>query len=68
MATVEAQVARIWRRLGFGPTRADVAAGVARGPRRLIEDLLAKPLVPWSAAGFPAGGPTPTPWPGASSS
>lgn len=43
MASVEAQVAHIWRRLGFGPAPGDVEEGVAVGPQALIEDLCARP-------------------------
>ena len=54
MATLDAQIAHIWRRLGFSATRAEVDAGVAIGPSALIDDLLSRPLVPFSACGFPA--------------
>ena len=43
MASVESQVAHIWRRLGFGPAPTDVAEGVAAGPQALIEYLCAQP-------------------------
>lgn len=43
MAPVDAQVAHIWRRLGFGPEPGDVEAGVAMGPSALIDDLCARP-------------------------
>ena len=54
MATVEAQVAHIWRRLGFGPTRADVTAGMSMGTASLIDSLFAKATVSFASAGFPA--------------
>ncbi len=41
---IERQVAHIWRRLGFGPTAADVDHGVAIGTRALIDDLLTSAL------------------------
>jgi len=34
------QIAHIWRRLGFGPTAADLAHGLAIGPAALIQRLL----------------------------
>lgn len=43
MASVDGQVAHIWRRLGFGPAPGDVDAGVAVGPQALIEDLCGRP-------------------------
>jgi uncharacterized protein (DUF1800 family) len=55
MATAEAKVAHIWRRLGFGPTKADLTAGVALGPSALLDRLLAKPLVTFPASAFPTG-------------
>lgn len=39
MASMQAQVAHVWRRLGFGPGAGDVAAGVASGPQALIAEL-----------------------------
>ena len=42
MASIEAQVAHIWRRLGFGPGPGDVAAGVAMGTTALINDLCSR--------------------------
>jgi uncharacterized protein (DUF1800 family) len=44
MATLEAQVAHIWRRLGFGATRAQIDAGLNVGPAALIDDLCNRPL------------------------
>ncbi len=45
MGTVaERQVAHIWKRLGFGPTGADIDRGVAAGPQALVDDLLSRPL------------------------
>jgi uncharacterized protein (DUF1800 family) len=44
MGTVtERQVAHIWRRLGFGPTRGDLDHGVAIGTKALIDELLHRP-------------------------
>lgn len=55
MATVDVHVAHIWRRLGFGGTRAEIDAGVAMGPQPLIASLLGRPAVQSSAA-------APNPW------
>ena len=60
MATVDVQVAHMWRRLGFGATRSEIDAGVAMGPQAVIADLLSRPPtlstaadpIPW---GWPAG-------------
>lgn len=54
MATVEAQVAHIWRRLGFGAVRKEINAGIAMGTGELIKTLFRKPLTPFEGAGFPA--------------
>jgi len=44
VASTEAKVAHVWRRLGFGPGPDDVAAGVAAGgARAAIDDLLSRP-------------------------
>jgi len=44
VASTEAQVAHVWRRLGFGPGPDDVTTGVARGgARAAIDDLLSRP-------------------------
>ena len=51
----ERQVAHIWRRLGFGPTPDDIAAGVTAGPAAVIDDLLARPLTTPAQWGFTAG-------------
>jgi|GEM_PF-3161406 len=53
MASIEAQVAQVWRRLGFGPTQADIANGVAVGPNALIEELLNRPLTIQANWNFP---------------
>lgn len=54
MATTAERVAHIWRRLGFGPTRADIEAGVASGdPAGLVEELLARPPTGAAAWAFP---------------
>lgn len=59
MTTPEALVAHIWRRLGFGPTRADLDAGVAAGPSAVIADLLSRPpVVPTADQPDPWGLPT----------
>lgn len=42
MASTEAQIAHVWRRLGFGPRPDDVSAAGALGPRGLIDELLAR--------------------------
>jgi uncharacterized protein (DUF1800 family) len=42
MASAEAQIAHIWRRLGFGPGPGDIAAGLVMGPQNLIVDLCAR--------------------------
>lgn len=60
MASVDVQVAHIWRRLGFGGTRAELDAGVAKGPQAVIADLLSRPPIVATAAspnpwGWPAG-------------
>jgi uncharacterized protein (DUF1800 family) len=45
MSTVaERQVAHVWRRLGFGPTAADINQGAKVGPQAVIADLLSRPL------------------------
>jgi uncharacterized protein (DUF1800 family) len=54
MATVEAQVAHIYRRLGFGAVRKEITAGRAMGTAALIKALFRKPLTPFEAAGFPS--------------
>lgn len=54
MATLEAQVAHIWRRLGFGPTRKDINAGKGMGTAQLINTLFRKAQVDFSACGFPS--------------
>jgi uncharacterized protein (DUF1800 family) len=54
MATLEAQIAHVWRRLGFGPTRADLDAGLAAGLPAVIDDLTSRPPVPLAQAGYPA--------------
>lgn len=55
MATVDAQVAHVWRRLGFGPTRPEVVAGVTRGPAALVDDLCSRPATDPATWGFPTG-------------
>lgn len=56
MATLEAQVGHLWRRLGFGPTRKDVVDGKAMGTAALIDALVAKPYVGWAQSAFPSDG------------
>jgi uncharacterized protein (DUF1800 family) len=51
----ERQVAHIWRRLGFGPTGADIAHGVAVGPQALIQDLLTRPITTPAEWKLPTG-------------
>ncbi len=58
MAGVEAQVAHIWRRLGFGPTIDDIAAGVASGTAAVIADLCGRAATGPSDWAFP----TPAQW------
>ena len=53
MATLEAQVTHIYRRLGFGAVRKEINAGKAMGTAELITTLFRKPLTPFDAAGFP---------------
>src|SRR5580765_1661012 len=56
MASIaERQVAHIWRRLGFGPTPPDIAAGAAAGPQAVIADLLSRPLTVAADWGFTTG-------------
>lgn len=59
MASTQAQVAHVWRRLGFGPGPDDVVNGVAAGgPSAVIDDLLARPARPasdWRWPGGPSG-------------
>ena len=55
MASMQTQVAHIWRRLGFGPAPGDVSAGAATGPQALVDSLLSLPATQSSAA-------TPNPW------
>ena len=54
MASLEAQVAHIWRRLGFGPTRKDINAGKGMGTAALVDSLFRRPRVDFAAAGFPS--------------
>ena len=42
MASPEEQVAHVWRRLGFGPSPADMTYGLSIGPQALIEDLTSR--------------------------
>lgn len=55
MASIQTQVAHIWRRLGFGPAPGDITAGVSLGPQALISNLLGLPATQSSAG-------TPNPW------
>src|SRR6185436_483988 len=52
---VERQVAHVWKRLGFGPTAADVSNGAKVGPKAVIADLLSRPLTTPSDWQFPTG-------------
>lgn len=56
MLPVEAKVAHVWRRLGFGPTSKDLRLGAASGLDAVIESFLDKPLVSFAESAFP--GPT----------
>lgn len=51
-AVVESQVAHIWRRLGFGPTAADLDHGVKVGTTALINDLLTRKTTTPTQWGF----------------
>lgn len=63
MATIEAQIAHIWRRLGFGATRSELDTGVAAGPAATISELLGRPMsVPTAAQPNPYGWPAGTDW------
>jgi hypothetical protein len=55
MATVEDQVAHVYRRMGFGPTRGDIDKGVAIGSNALINDLCNRPLTTQTQWAFPTG-------------
>ena len=50
---VEAKVAHVWRRLGFGPTPKVLRSGAALGVDALIESFLAAPLVAFDRTNFP---------------
>jgi hypothetical protein len=54
VASVDAQVAHIWRRLGFGPRPGDVEAGVAVGTQALINDLCNRPATTAAEWAWPA--------------
>jgi uncharacterized protein (DUF1800 family) len=54
MATTEAKVAHIWRRLGFGGRRSDLDAGVTKGTAAVLDGFFAKPLITFGQSGFPA--------------
>ena len=51
---IERQVAHIWRRLGFGPTQADVDHGVSVGTTALLDDLLQRRLTTSAQWFFPS--------------
>lgn len=53
VVSIEAKVAHVWRRLGFGPTHRDIRIGAALGVDAVIESFLAKPLVAFDRTGFP---------------
>jgi len=53
VAALDAEVAHVWRRLGFGAVRSEIDAGMAMGTSALVDSLLARPLVPFASAGFP---------------
>jgi uncharacterized protein (DUF1800 family) len=54
-ASAEAQVAHVWRRLGFGPAPGDVEAGVAAGGAlAVIDDLLSRPATTAASWAWPA--------------
>lgn len=54
MASTEEQVAHVWRRLGFGPSPADMSYGLSIGPQALIEDLTSRALTSSSYWALPA--------------
>jgi len=54
MASVNEQVAHVWRRLGFGPNQADMATGINLGPQALITNLLNRSLTTNSYWQLPA--------------
>jgi len=56
MASVQSQVAHVWRRLGFGPTADDLDAGADAGVADVIDDLTSRPASSESSWGFPTGG------------
>jgi uncharacterized protein (DUF1800 family) len=61
LATVRTKIAHVFRRLGFGPTPADIDAWVSAGPQALIDNLLSRPAVtPTTASPNPWGFPTGT--------
>lgn len=45
MASSVTRVAHVFRRLGFGPSPADLEAGIALGPEGLIAELLSRPVL-----------------------
>lgn len=53
VTTAAQQVAHIHRRMGFGPTASDIAAGVKAGPQAVITDLLTRPLTTPAQWGLP---------------
>src|SRR5436305_936123 len=57
MASIaERQAAHVWRRLGFGPTPADVATGAAGGgAQAVVNDLLSRPLTTAADWNFTTG-------------
>jgi uncharacterized protein (DUF1800 family) len=55
MTSLDVQIAHVWRRLGFGATRADIDAGVAAGLTATIDGLLARPYTAPTTA-------VPNPW------
>jgi uncharacterized protein (DUF1800 family) len=59
MASTEATVAHVWRRLGFGPAPGDVASGVASGGAAAAVERLLSQVSPtttgWGWPGSPSG-------------
>lgn len=56
MASVEAQVAHVFRRLGFGPAASEIQAAVPYGPQAVIEYLCALPATTETDWAWPARG------------
>jgi uncharacterized protein (DUF1800 family) len=63
VASEQAQIAHVWRRLGFGPAPGDVEAGVAAGgTSAVIEDLLSRPTTAQAQWQWPTDQSNPPSW------